>query len=406
MGESLITHHRSPITHYTLHPKFNTMNQQQVEQIFEQKHKQPHRIFAAPGRINLIGEHTDYNEGFVMPAAIDKRIYLAIAPVPGNKVEIYSADFDETVTFSLNQALNDMPHWAKYPYGVVRELEAAGHTLQGFCAVFGGDIPKGAGLSSSAALESVFAVALNTLFSLNIDNMTLARIGQRAEHNYAGVKCGIMDQFASIHGKKDHVMMLDCRSLEYEYRPLKLDGFELILADTRVKHSLASSEYNLRRHQCEEGVMVLRTQMPAVRSLRDVRPKDVYPYREMMGEEVFMRCEYVTEENQRVKEMARALEEDDMPLAGELLFASHHGLSNKYHVSCPELDLLVDIARNTPGILGARMMGGGFGGCTINLVSSDAAEQFKESAYSGFKKQFGTEPLFYKVNLSQGATEC
>jgi galactokinase len=381
------------------------MKDTRVKEAFKKEFGSKYRFFAAPGRINLIGEHTDYNNGFVLPAAIDKKIYLAIAPVKGSTVKIKSLDFNEMVEFDIQDTDVKLPHWAKYPYGVLKEIQADGYFVEGFQAVFAGDIPKGAGLSSSAALESVFAKALNKLYTLGIDNLSLAKIGQRAEHNYAGVRCGIMDQFASIFGKKDHVIRLDCRSLEHEYYPLKLDGYKLILADTRVKHSLASSEYNQRRAQCEEGVMILRSNMPAVRSLRDVRPKDVYPYKAMMGMEVFLRCEYVTEENERVLETCDALAKGDMQCVGELLYKSHEGLRKKYHVSCDELDLLVDTAREIDGVMGARMMGGGFGGCTINLIQSSAAEDFKKKSTNAFTEAFGKPPVFYDVNVSDGASE-
>jgi len=381
------------------------MKDKKVKEAFKKEFGGEYRFFAAPGRINLIGEHTDYNDGFVLPAAIDKKIYLAIAPLKGSIVKIKSLDFNEMVEFDIHKADAKLPHWAKYPYGVLKEIQADGYFVEGFQAVFAGDIPKGAGLSSSAALESVFAKALNRLYGLGIDNLSLAKIGQRAEHNYAGVRCGIMDQFASIFGKKDHVIRLDCRSLEHEYYPLNLDGYQLILADTRVKHSLASSAYNQRRAQCEEGVLILRSNMPAVRSLRDVRPKDVYPYKDMMGIEVFLRCEYVTEENERVLETCDALAKGDMQHVGELLYQSHEGLRKKYHVSCEELDLLVDTAKEIDGVMGARMMGGGFGGCTINLIKSSAVEEFKKKTTNVFTEAFGKPPVFYDVNVSDGASE-
>ncbi len=381
------------------------MKEIQVKKAFEETFGGTYRFFAAPGRINLIGEHTDYNEGFVLPAAIDKRIYLAIAPLKGSIIKIKSLDFDQSVEINIHEPAGEMPHWAKYPYGVVKEIQAAGYSIGGFQAVFGGDIPKGAGLSSSAALESVFAKALNVLYKLEINRMDLAKIGQRAEHNYAGVKCGIMDQFASLHGKAGHVMKLDCRSLEFEYFPLQLEGHELLLADTRVKHNLASSEYNRRRADCEEGVLLLQSKMHGVKSLRDVRSKDVYPYRDFLGEQIFLCCEYVTEENERVLYTTKALEEGNLKKVGELLYQSHEGLRAKYFVSCAELDLLVDVARKTEGVLGARMMGGGFGGCTINLIKSDAVEAFKQKSAKAFSESFGKEPVFYQVNLSEGARE-
>ncbi|MBW6491343.1 MAG: galactokinase [Lentimicrobium sp.] len=381
------------------------MKENEVRASFEKKFGGDYRIFAAPGRINIIGEHTDYNEGFVLPAAIDKRIYVAIRPVNGSIVTINSVDFDQTINFNPEDELPDLPHWALYPFGVVKELQKQGLKPGAFEAAFGGDIPDGAGLSSSAALESAFATALNHLFDLGLSKMALAKTGQSAEHNYAGVRCGIMDQFASIYGRAGHVMKLDCRSLEYEYFPLDLGKYSLMLIDTRVKHSLAVSEYNSRRNDCEEGVMILQSQMPQVRSLRDVRPKDIYPYKGMMGEEIFLRCEYVTEENERVTETCKALTEGDLDRVGRLMYASHKGLRNKYNVSCAELDLLVDTARTVEGVLGARMMGGGFGGCTINLVKSENADTFRKVTKAAFFQKFGTEPAYYQVNTGDGAGE-
>ena len=385
-------------THYS-------MKEQHVKKVFAQKYNSPFRFFAAPGRINLIGEHTDYNEGFVMPAAIDKRIYLAIAPRETTEVELFSIDFDETVAFDIHQTTDRLPHWAKYPYGVVKEILAAGHAVKGFKAVFGGDIPTGAGLSSSAALESAFATALNTVFNLSINKLTLASIGQLAEHNYAGVRCGIMDQFASIHGKENNVIQLDCRSLAFEHFPLELHEHELLLADTRVKHSLASSAYNQRREECEEGVRILSKLQPGIKNLRDVNPEDVRKHKSLMSKEVFMRCEYVAEENERVKATARALAKGEIDKVGQLLYASHQGLKNKYQVSCRELDLLVDTALKTQGVLGARMMGGGFGGCTLNIVETSSMEKVIKIMTESFQAELGSEPAFYRVNISGGATE-
>ncbi|MDO8899419.1 MAG: galactokinase, partial [Bacteroidales bacterium] len=283
------------------------MKETEVRAAFEKYFSGIYRLFAAPGRINIIGEHTDYNDGFVLPAAIDKRIYLAISAIEGSKAIIHSVDFDESVEFDLHSENRDLPHWALYPYGVVRELQKSGKNPGAFQAAFGGDIPEGAGLSSSAALESAFAMALNTLFDFGLNKMALAKIAQMAEHNYAGVRCGIMDQFASMHGKENHVMKLDCRSLDFEYFPLQLADYELILIDTKVKHSLASSEYNVRREQCEEGVRVLSTKLPEVKNLRDVSAKQVFNYRTLLREDVYLRCLYVTEENERVVKACDAL---------------------------------------------------------------------------------------------------
>lgn len=381
------------------------MKENKIKEVFEKEFGKEYRFFAAPGRINLIGEHTDYNEGFVMPAAIDKRIYLAIALVSGSESKIIADDINKSVEFETLAENLELPQWARYPYGVIGELKKLGHVTGSFHAVFGGDIPSGAGLSSSAALESAFGYALNELNKFGLDRLALAKVGQKAEHNYVGVMCGIMDQFSSIFGKKDHVFRLDCRSLEFEYFPLKLDDYELILADTQVKHSLASSAYNKRRSECEEGVLILKTQMPGVKSLRDVRPKDIEPYHGQMGDEVFDRCLYVAEENERVLETSKALADGNMKEVGRLLYLSHEGLSKKYDVSCEELDLLVETAKTIDGVMGARMMGGGFGGCTINLVRSSAVEDFKEKTSVAFEKSYGKPPVFYEVNPGDGVKE-
>lgn len=363
------------------------------------------RLFAAPGRINLIGEHTDYNMGFVLPAAIDKHIYLAIGYSTDESVTIHSVDFNETITFRPEEQINGMPGWAYYPYGVVKELEKSGHRIGGFCATFGGDIPLGAGLSSSAALEVVFVYALNSLFDFQISELAMARIAQMAEHNYAGVMCGLMDQFASVYGKAGHVIRLDCRSLEFSYFPIELGDFELILIDTCVKHSLASTAYNQRRNECEAGIRYLQTYLPGLQSLRDLEPKSLQTFRKGMDKTVFQRCEYITEENDRVIETCKVLEIGDLHRVGTLLFESHDGLQNKYQVSCSELDNLVETAKNFDGVLGARMMGGGFGGCTINLVKTSKITEFKNRAISNFSHTFNREPAFWEIQTSDGVHE-
>ena len=364
-----------------------------------------YRKFAAPGRINIIGEHTDYNNGFVLPAAIDKRIYLAVQKAPGQMVTLHSVDFNETVHFNLNEKGENLPHWAKYPFGMIKEFEKQGYNSGAFNAVFGGDIPDGAGLSSSAALESAFGAALNEIFGFGLNRMKIALTGQSAEHNYAGVKCGIMDQFASMHGQKSHVVRLDCRSLEFEYYPLELGDYELILVNTLVKHSLAASEYNKRRAECEEGVNVLRKSFPDVHSLRDVSSEMVKQFRKSLDEKVYARCLYVTEEIERVEEACILLNEGKLEEVGKLMFQTHEGLSRLYEVSCPELDLLVDTAKAIEGVAGARVMGGGFGGCTINLVKAKMMDIFKEKISSAYQKTFGKEPIFYHVKTGDGAGE-
>lgn len=361
-------------------------------------------VYASPGRVNLIGEHTDYNEGFVLPGAIDKAMFLAIRPNGGKQVNVFSIDYDEMVTFLPSK--EKLPeHWANYILGVVMELKETGAETGGFDCVFGGDIPLGAGLSSSAALESVFAFALNDLFGLGKSRAELARIGQLAEHHYAGVRCGIMDQFASLQGQAGKLIKLDCRSLEFERIPFdpQASGYRLVLIDTMVKHSLASSEYNVRRQQCEAGVAVVRQKHPSVISLRDISPEMLDESKSLMEPIVFQRCQYVIEENIRLLRACDALRHNDLPTFGQMMTGSHEGLHHKFEVSCVELDFLADLAARTPGMLGARMMGGGFGGCTINLVSAAAHDAFIDDATRNFEKQFGLKPKVYDVVISEGA---
>lgn len=396
-----------------------------VVSTFKRNFGENFRLFAAPGRINLIGEHTDYNSGFVLPASIDKYIYLAIEPNGSNVVNLVSVDYNETFEINVEneytkqdgffEKINHLilnlirgrkkSHWTLYPYGVIKEIQGLGHNIGGFNAVFGGNIPAGAGLSSSAALESVFGTAINTLFNLGIDKLKLAQIGQKAEHSYVGVKCGIMDQFASIFGQKDHVILLDCQSLEHSLFTIKLGIYELLLADTHVKHSLANSAYNERRNQCEQGVMTIATAKNGVKSLRDVSLDMLQQHREQMDKTVFTRCQYVIEENQRVKDTCEAIHANNLHKVGELMFESHRGLSTMFEVSCEELDLLVETAKNIEGTIGARMMGGGFGGCTINLVRKDAVGTFKQQLDLAFFDKYHHHPSFYDVKIENGAGE-
>ena len=377
----------------------------EIAKIFEKKFGKNYRIFQAPGRINLIGEHTDYNLGYVMPGAINKYIHLAIKENHLNTFRIYAANLDQMVEFSFHDQPTSLPGWARYPAGVIRELHKLEYSINGFDAVFGGNIPSGAGLSSSAALESVFGVAINALDKLQLTQREIAKVGQMAEHNSVGVKCGIMDQFASIFGQENQLIRLDCRNLSFELVPFKNTGFSLLLADTQVKHSLASSAYNERREQCEEGVKVISQIYPQVVSLRDVTHEMISEVNSRLDPIVKKRCEYVVEENSRLLKTSEALGVGNIKLVGELLYGSHYGLKDKYEVSCTELDFLVDIAQSTSGVLGARMMGGGFGGCTINLIEKGAVDTFKAKAEESFFNRFGKAPLFYEVSISNGARE-
>lgn len=359
-------------------------------------------FFASAGRINLIGEHTDYNGGFVFPGAIDKGIMAEIELNGTEKVCAYSLDLDECVEFGLEE--EDMPQqsWARYVFGVCREIIKRGGRIGGFNTVFAGDVPLGAGMSSSAALESTFAFALDYLFNLGIDKFELARIGQSTEHNYCGVNCGIMDQFASIFGKKGNLMRLDCKTMEYRYYPFDPEGYRLVLLDSVVKHELASSAYNRRRESCEKAVAAIRKNHPEVEFLRDADMKSLEEVKGVISEEDYMRAEYVIEEVQRVLDVCDALERSDYETVGKKMYETHYGMSKLYEVSCEELDFLNDIAKEC-GVTGSRVMGGGFGGCIINLVKDGLYDNFIAEAKSRFKERFGHEPKVYDVVISDGA---
>ena len=360
-------------------------------------------LIRSPGRVNLIGEHTDYNEGFVLPAAIDKAIYLAIGPRTDDELHFIAQDFDETYQGSLNQLVPTQT-WADYLLGVVVQLRLLGYQLGGFNCVFGGTIPVGAGLSSSAALENAVGFALNELFSLGLDRLTLLKLSQRAENDFVGAKVGIMDMFASMMGHADHVIKLDCRSLEYTYAPLHMDGVRIVLCDSRVKHSLVTSEYNTRRSECEAGVRFLRTYYPEIKSLRDVTMAMLDEHLRDTQPLIYRRCAYVVQENGRLLDGVAALEANDLASFGQLMYGSHEGLSKWYEVSCPELDILVALAQQQPGVLGARMMGGGFGGCTINLVREDVLDDFTDLITKQYKAQTGIDAYFYVCKLEDGTS--
>lgn len=355
-------------------------------------------LFVAPGRFNLIGEHTDYNGGFVFPGAIDKAIMAEIRPNGTDRVKLYPIDLDASAEFGLNEEDAPKEQWARYVFGVCREIIKRGGKVEGFDAVFSGNVPLGAGLSSSAALESCFAFALNDLFNDNkFDRMELARIGQSTEHNYCGVNCGIMDQFASCHGKKDNLMRLDCRSGEFEYFPFKLDGYKLVLVDSRVKHELVDSPYNKRRESCERVARHL-----GVETLRDADMAMLEAVKGELSHEDYMRAKYVIEEKQRVLDVCDALLKGDYDTVGRCMYATHDGLSKDYEVSCEELDFLNDVAREC-GVTGSRIMGGGFGGCTVNLVKDDLYDNFIATVKARFNEKYGHEPQIYPVIVSEGA---
>lgn len=359
-------------------------------------------FFASAGRINLIGEHTDYNGGYVFPGAIDKGMMAEILLNGTNKVCAYALDLDEYVEFGLEEEDAPAQSWARYIFGVCREVIKRGGKIGGFNTVFAGDVPLGAGMSSSAALESTFAFALNYLFNLGIDKFELARIGQSTEHNYCGVKCGIMDQFASVFGKKGNLMRLDCKTMEYKYYPFNPEGYRLVLLDSVVKHELASSAYNKRRESCERAAAAIRKNHPEVEFLRDARMEWLDEVKDVISEEDYKRAEYVIGEVQRVLDVCDALERADYETVGKKMYETHDGMSRLYEVSCEELDFLNDIAKEC-GVTGSRVMGGGFGGCTINLVKNELHDKFIETARAAFKEKFGHEPKVYDVVISDGA---
>jgi len=360
-------------------------------------------LVRSPGRINIIGEHTDYNEGFVLPAAIDKAIYVAVGQRTDNEIHLYSVDFKEAYKVAISD-LQPTETWATYILGVADQLIKRGYKIGGFNLVIDGDVPLGAGLSSSAAVECATVFALKELFALGIDRMEMVKIAQKAEHEYAGVMCGIMDQFASMFGKKDHVIKLDCRSLEYEYMPLKLDGYKLVLFNSNVKHSLASTEYNTRRQQCEQGVAWVKEHHPHVNSLRDVSIQMLQQYVLPKDELVFTRCKFVVEEIQRLLTACEDLQKGDIVSLGKKMFATHEGLSKEYEVSCEELDYLVNAVKHNPAVLGARVMGGGFGGCTINIIREDAVEGIVEKLAISYKAAMGLHLSSYSVQTDDGTS--
>ena len=359
-------------------------------------------FFASAGRINLIGEHTDYNGGYVFPGAIDKGIIAEIALNGSDKVCAFSLDMDEYVEFGLNE--EDKPHqsWACYLFGVCRETIKRGGKVAGFNTVFAGDVPLGAGLSSSAALESTYAFAINELNDNGIDRFELAKIGQSTEHNYCGVKCGIMDQFASCFGREGSLIRLNCKTLEYKYFPFNPKGYKLVLVDSCVKHELASSAYNKRRQSCENAAAAIRKNHPEVEFLSDAKRLWLDEVRSDIPQEDFLRAEYVIGEVQRVLDVCDALERADYETVGELMYQTHFGLSHLYEVSCEELDFLNKLARKME-VTGSRVMGGGFGGCTINLVKEELYQDFVDAAIEKFTQKFGHAPKIYDVVISDGA---
>ena len=371
---------------------------EKINKAFNERFSGAGTLYVAPGRFNLIGEHTDYNGGFVFPGAIDKLMMAEIRPNGTDKVRAYSFDLDAYAEFGLNEADAPTQSWARYIFGVCREVLKRGGKVEGFDTAFAGNVPLGAGLSSSAALESCFANAINDIFNDNsIDKFELARIGQSTEHNYCGVNCGIMDQFASVFGKKDHLMRLDCRSMEFEYFPFKPEGYKLVLVDSVVKHELADSPYNKRRASCERVAKRL-----GIETLRDATMEMLDAIKTDITAEDYFRAKFVIEEKERVLAVCDALVAGDYDTVGRCMYETHHGLSKDYEVSCEELDYLNDIAKEC-GVTGSRIMGGGFGGCTVNLVKDELYEPFIATVKEKFKARYGHEPKIYLVVVSDGA---
>ena len=378
------------------------MTIEELKSLFKQRFGNEGIAYTSPGRVNLIGEHTDYNGGYVFPGAIDKGIYACIRLNGTDKVRASSADYDAYSEFGLNEEDKPNEAWARYIFGVCREIQKRGYKVEGFDTAFFGNVPLGAGMSSSAALESTFAFALNDLLNLNIDKFELARIGQSTEHNYCGVKCGIMDQFASLFGKAGHLMRLNCATMEFEYFPFNPKGYKVVLLDTVVKHELASSAYNKRRESCENACAHIAKRHPEVKYLSDATMAMLDEVKAEISAEDYMRAEYVIGEKQRVLDVCDALEKGDYETVGDRMYGTHYGMSKLYEVSCEELDYLNDIAKQC-GVTGSRVMGGGFGGCTINLVKDELYDKFIATAKEKFNAKFGHEPKVYDVVISDGA---
>lgn len=380
------------------------MNKTALETAFKNHYGTSCLIVRSPGRVNIIGEHTDYNEGFVLPAAIDKAAYVAIAKRADNKVGMYATAFHEDFETSLQDIKTTPLGWPNYILGVIDQIQKSGVELSGFNLLVDGDIPIGAGLSSSAALECATLFAITELFGFQFTKIQMAYMAQKAEHDFAGVNCGLMDMFASLFGKEGHVIKLDCRSLEYEYVPLDIKGYKILLLNTNVKHQLSSSEYNTRRIQCEQGITWIQAHEPLVLSLRDatvamldeyILPKDVL---------IYNRCKYVVEENARLLNACNDLKNGNIQALGEKMFETHEGLKSLYEVSCPELDFLVDQVKGHPAVLGARMMGGGFGGCTINIVKEEAIEGLVANLQPLYEKHAQKPLSHYIASIEQGTS--
>jgi galactokinase len=375
---------------------------ERVVSVFIEKFKRDPAVFVSPGRINLIGEHTDYNEGFVMPAAIDKHLVFAMTPSEDERCHVHAIDLDDGAIFSIHD-LKPGHMWVNYLMGVLDGFQKRGHAVKGIHCVFGGNIPTGAGLSSSAATCCGFGFGVNEIFGFGLPRLEIARIAQGSENNFVGVMCGIMDQYACLFSKANSALLLDCRNLTHRILPMNLIGYEILLIDSKVKHSLASSAYNDRRRACEEGAWVMGKTFLDVHSLRDVSRTMLFEFKDRLSKDVFEKCHFIVEEMERTQQAARLLMAGDIKNFGDLMYQTHWGLSKSYEVSCEESDLLVTLAeQHREYVPGARQMGGGFGGCTINIVRTDYKENFTREIQKKYFASFKKEPDFYSVNLSDG----
>ncbi|MFH6934014.1 galactokinase [Flavobacterium sp. FlaQc-30] len=364
----------------------------------------PEKIVLSPGRINIIGEHIDYNDGYVLPAAIDKVICFALEKNNSKKSKIIAIDLNEQFEIDLTQEvkLSDIV-WTNYIRGVIKQLQDNGFSFEGFNCVFSSNIPVGSGLSSSAALECGMIFGIQQLFDLKIEKVDIALLGQKAEH-WVGINCGIMDQFSSVLGLENKVIQLDCNTLDYHYHNADFKDYSLVLFDSNVKHSLFTSEYNTRRIECEQGLSIIKSHFPEVKSFRNCTEEQLLSIQDKMDETVFKRVHYVVKEINRVIKACEALDKGNIEELGQLLFETHYGLSQEYEVSCAELDMLVDTAKADNTIIGSRLMGGGFGGCTINLIKKGHENEVKSKFSNLYLNTFGIELKFYDVKISNGTT--